>query len=1070
MAKVIRMEDIIQVVGIENYIAALNLDIENLTFLGSELASNKLVLFNFNYKEKEEHLIQLIVDKDINVKSVTCNCKNFDLQDYCPHVALVIMYFLSNEQIVSQGLSLLNNEYDEEFNQFLFSQTNNETKKKKLKLEVILRPSSYRNKYEYELVLKIGEDKVYVLKKGLEEFLENYPNGREKINFGKNFTYDPMVHFLGKQEEKIIDFLKLYVDSQVVNRNYYGYYVGTKVTSIQLSGTSLREFLKLLENYPFKIEEGYYTHSFKGIKNEYPFDINLDKLGDYLRVHLQYDTLTPITENFEYFYDDKYCYHVTEEVGKFLKLIVRNSKHQLLFKENEYDKFSSIILPKIYELDKNMKVSEEVKDKFVLETPKLKYYFEKKKDSIRARIKMSILDHEWNIFEEAPVHVIRNSELEKKYTEELLSYHFIFNEKKHDFELNEEDDIISFLEEGLKELTDKYEVYVSKELKDIKIVKKASVKSEFGIGRDNILSYQFNIEGIDKNEVKNLFDAVKLKKKYYRLKNGNYMKIDSNEELEKMNYLIDELELGKEELKKDTIELSKYKSLQIERLVDENEMDFVKLDTSFEELIDKFNRYKDTEIKLSKKDLDTLRDYQEVGVKWLMTISNCGFGGILADEMGLGKSIQTIMYIKLKLKQNPKAKFLIVVPTSLIYNWESEFNKFEKNISILLLNGTKEKRKELFEEVNKYQVLVTSYGLLRQDLEEYQKITFDTCIIDEAQNIKNLNAEVTKACKSVRADVKFALTGTPIENSILELWSIFDFIMPGYLSSITKFRRTYSVKEMEENENILSDLNHQISPFILRRKKTDVLKDLPEKLENQVLIELDENEKKIYLGQLEKTKEQIEETLETEGFLKSQILILSLLTKLRQICIDPRLLIENETKVSSKIKQLIDILKGSISNGHKILVFSQFPSALQLVRQELDNEDITYYYLDGSTPSKRRMEMANAFNVDETNVFLISLKAGGTGLNLTSADIVIHLDPWWNPQVENQATDRAHRIGQKNVVEVLKLVAKGTIEEKIVELQNKKKNLSDKVIEGENRDQIILSKLTEKELRSLLDS
>ena len=497
-------------------------------------------------------------------------------------------------------------------------------------------------------------------------------------------------------------------------------------------------------------------------------------------------------------------------------------------------------------------------------------------------------------------------------------------------------------------------------------------------------------------------------------------------------------------------------------------MDFVRLDNRFENLIDKFNQYKNSDINLPKSDLKILRDYQEIGVKWLTTISACGFGGILADEMGLGKSIQTIMYIKLKLQKNKNAKFLIVVPTSLIYNWENEFHKFEKNISILLVNGTKEKRMNLLEK--DYQVLITSYGLLRQDIDNYKKIHFDTCIIDEAQNIKNLNTEVTKACKGICADTKFALTGTPIENSILELWSIFDFIMPGYLSNLSKFKRLYSAKEIEENPELLYELNKQIAPFILRRRKKEVLKDLPEKLENQVLVELDEYEKKLYIGEQIRTKELIEETIEKEGFMKSQILILSLLTKLREICIDSRLIVDQETRVGSKIKTLLEIVNGAISNGHKILVFSQFASALGLIRQELDQENISYYYLDGSTPAKRRMEMANAFNIDETNIFLISLKAGGTGLNLTSADIVIHVDPWWNPQVENQATDRTHRIGQKKVVEVIKLVAKGTIEEKIVELQNKKKNLSEQVIEGENRDQIILSKLTEKELRNLLES
>ncbi len=292
--------------------------------------------------------------------------------------------------------------------------------------------------------------------------------------------------------------------------------------------------------------------------------------------------------------------------------------------------------------------------------------------------------------------------------------------------------------------------------------------------------------------------------------------------------------------------------------------------------------------------------------------------------------------------------------------------------------------------------------------------------------------------------------------------------MPGFLSNINKFKKMYSIKSIEEDKELLSNLNKIISPFILRRKKKDVLKDLPDKIENNIIVDLDDEQKKLYMAYLEKTKEQINNTIQKEGFLKSQILILSLLTKLRQICIDPRLVIEDYKQVGSKFLELINMLKQIIENGHKVLLFSQFPSALRLLIPSLNENNIKYYYLDGSTKSKTRIELVNKFNNDETNIFLISLKAGGTGLNLTSADIVIHLDPWWNPQVENQATDRAHRIGQKNIVEVVKLVARGTIEEKIIELQQKKKELSDKVIEGDNRDQIIISKLTEKDIKELL--
>ncbi|MCI9233427.1 MAG: DEAD/DEAH box helicase family protein [Bacilli bacterium] len=1068
MPKIVRMEDIIDIVGMSNYIKALEFNIDDLTYLGCEPSGNKLVLFNFEYIEKDKHLITLFVDADKNVKEVRCDCSHFDALEYCPHVALVIMYFLTNEELVDQGLSVLKNRYDEEFNRYLFSKMTLKKKKKQLEMEILLRPSSFRNKFEYELIIKIGQDKKYVLKKQLEEFLNNYPEGNEKIEFGKSFLYSPEDYFFSKEDEKIVDFLKFYVDSQTINRSYYGYYGTNKVTSIVLSGKSLKEFLKLLENHPFKIEEGYHTRSYSQIQADYPFKTNMDEINGDLRVVFHYEKIKPLTEDYEYFIDENACYHIDSESASFLKLIVTNHKQQLLFKKEEYKDFSSTILPKIYGINSNIKMSGEVEEKFILEKPNVKYFFEKKRNIIEAHLKLFISNYEWDLFEEAPIYVMKDKNQEQEWIEELIHHHFIFNEKKQVFELSLEDDIVTFLETGLKALTEHYEVYVSKDLKDIKIIKKTRVESQFGIGRDNILSYQFSIDGIDKKEISNLLDAVRMKKKYYRLKNGNYMNLEENKDLEKMGNLIDELEIRKEELGKEQIEISKYKSLQIERLVEEAQLDFVKLDNDFEELIHNFSQYKNAEINLSKSDLDILRDYQETGVKWLSTISACGFGGILADEMGLGKSIQTIMYIKSKLKRNKDAKFLIVVPTSLIYNWENEFQKFEKNISILLVNGTKQRRMELLKK--EYQVLITSYGLLRQDIDSYKEIHFDTCIIDEAQNIKNLNTEVTKACKEIYADIKFALTGTPIENSILELWSIFDFIMPGYLSNLSKFKKHYNIREIEENPELLYELNKQIAPFILRRKKKDVLKDLPEKLENQVLVELDEYEKKLYIGEQMKTKELIEETIQKEGFMKSQILILSLLTKLREICIDPRLILEQETKVSSKLKTLLEILKGSISNGHKILVFSQFSSALSLIRQELDQENISYYYLDGSTPSKRRMEMANAFNVDETSVFLISLKAGGTGLNLTSADIVIHVDPWWNPQVENQATDRSHRIGQKNVVEVIKLVAKGTIEEKIVELQNKKKNLSEQVIEGEERDQIILSKLTEKELRNLLES
>ncbi len=446
-------------------------------------------------------------------------------------------------------------------------------------------------------------------------------------------------------------------------------------------------------------------------------------------------------------------------------------------------------------------------------------------------------------------------------------------------------------------------------------------------------------------------------------------------------------------------------------------------------------------------------------------ISKCEFGGILADEMGLGKSIQTITYIKHRLQENKDAKILIIVPTSLLYNWQDEFQKFGKDISIMIVNDVKAKRLEKLEQIDKAQVLITSYGLLRQDIEEYTKYHFDTMILDEAQNIKNSRSDTAIAAKQVKARVKFALTGTPLENSIYELWSIMDFIMPGYLGSYATFREQYS--SLEEDETKYLELKKQIDPFILRRKKHDVLKDLPEKLENKVYVELNEAQKALYVAELEQAKKEIEDLKERDAIAQNQFFILSLLTKLRQLCIDPSLVFDDYHEGSSKFDTLLQILDEMVQNNHKILLFSQFPSVLKNVMPLLESHHITYLYLDGSTKSEERMQLVKRFNSDNTNVFLISLKAGGTGLNLTSADEVIHLDPWWNPQVENQATDRTHRIGQTKTVEVIKLISIGTIEEKIIALQEKKKELSDLMIEGEHRSEMVLSKLSSDELLKL---
>ena len=526
------------------------------------------------------------------------------------------------------------------------------------------------------------------------------------------------------------------------------------------------------------------------------------------------------------------------------------------------------------------------------------------------------------------------------------------------------------------------------------------------------------------------------------------------------------MEIDVKQLKNKKITIPKYRAFFIDNLKN-NRYNEITTNSNFDEFINNFSMYKNAKVKFTEEENNILRDYQRDGVKWLYTIYKCDLGGLLADEMGLGKTLQTIIFIRKLLQEKPDAKILIVSPTSLVYNWEKEFQKFAPELKYITVADNKKKRLETMQNFDKYNIFITTYGLVRNDNDEYENKDFEVCIIDEAQAIKNYQTGMTKEIKKIKAHTKIALTGTPLENSVLELWSIFDFIMPGYLTSIIKFKKAYGIKNVDEDSlKKLDNLNYLIRPFILRRKKKDVSKELPDKIEQIEYLDMSDIEKAMYQSLVEDTKEEIEKIVTSEGFSKARFKIITLLTRLRQLCISPNLLDTDYKDNSVKIKRLLEIVKELIKDNHKILIFSSFKTAIDLVKNEFDKESISNYVIDGSVPGKERVMLVDAFNKDDTNCFLITLKSGGTGLNLTSADIVIHLDVWWNPQAENQATDRAHRIGQTKKVTVLKLINKGTIEEKIIELQEKKRILSDNLIEGKNTS--MLDTLSEEELSNLL--
>ena len=382
-----------------------------------------------------------------------------------------------------------------------------------------------------------------------------------------------------------------------------------------------------------------------------------------------------------------------------------------------------------------------------------------------------------------------------------------------------------------------------------------------------------------------------------------------------------------------------------------------------------------------------------------------------------------------------------------------------------MILGNPNDRKDLISKCNEYQVVLVSYPILRRDIELLKEINFDTAFLDEAQFIKNPNSRNAKAVKMLNTGHRFALTGTPIENNLSELWSIFDFLMPGYLYSHSKFVNLYEKPVIRfESEEALKQLNFHIKPFIMRRMKKDVLEELPEKTERKMVSDMTDEQKEVYMSYLEDMKKKINSEISKNGFEKSRMMILASLTRLRQICCHPSTFIENYEGGSGKLGLLLQLIQNGVDGGHRILVFSQFTSMLNIIEDEFKKLKISYYYLDGSTPISQRNEDVKAFNNGSRDVYLISLKAGGTGLNLVGADMVIHYDPWWNPAVEDQATDRVYRIGQKNSVNVVKLITKGTIEEKIYKLQEKKKNLADSVIKA---GEVFINKLTKEEVEDL---
>lgn len=610
------------------------------------------------------------------------------------------------------------------------------------------------------------------------------------------------------------------------------------------------------------------------------------------------------------------------------------------------------------------------------------------------------------------------------------------------------DAIYHLLDAGMEEFRSMGEVYISESLRQWKVLPSPKVSVGVGVS-SGWLELSVDMGDLNGEELSKILAAYGQKKKYYRLKNGQFLKLGEGG-LYTVSRMASDLGISKKDLQKGVFLLPAYRALYLDHLLKESPGITYYRDQLLKAMVRGIKSVEDSEYTVPGAQRGVLREYQRVGYCWLKTLDSYGFGGILADDMGLGKTLQVITLLEDAYGSGEMSPSLIVCPASLVYNWEHEIGKFAPDLKVISIVGNGAEREEKIRAAGQnrgeYSILVTSYDLLKRDIQCYEEIHFRYQVIDEAQYIKNAATQSAKAVKAIDVQTRFALTGTPVENRLSELWSIFDYLMPGFLFGSQYFKKEYETPIVKDGDgDALTRLRRIIGPFVLRRVKKDVLKELPDKLEQVVYSSFETEQKKLYTANAIHLKEQ----LESGGFSQAgegKLQILAELMRLRQICCDPRLCYDNYKSGSAKLETCMDLVKRGVSGEHKILLFSQFTSMLDLIEARLVKEGIKSHKLTGATSKEERIRMVGEFQKDDVPVFLISLKAGGTGLNLTAADIVIHYDPWWNVAAQNQATDRTHRIGQEKQVTVYKLITRNTIEENILKLQESKRYLADQIV------------------------
>lgn len=1025
---------------------------------------------SFWYNEWEKQLTayvegtykyEVIINMERPYTDYECSCKAYEEKGECKHVVAVLV------ELADRKFETGADDYDryESANQLLqtFSGilTSLEQQKSEeqtvLKTEFIFSFNDINDQLAVEM--KVGPKRTYVVKK-INEFLSYVEHGLS-YRFGKHFIYSPQEYTFSKEDQEMIGILQEIIKNNELYKSMYQNYYATSADNRELVIPPFyaERVLSFIEKNEYPVMVGKTTYQpLEIVHHQLPLSFLLSEHNhDFVLDFHEFKQARFFDWYGWLFYQGQLIILSKEQETLIQELddfINRVRRDEVIIPKQQVEGFLTDVFP-VLEKVGDVKIDEDVKENIVQYPLKPKMWVDQTEDIVYVHVEFHYGDTIIQPFvekekTEGPI-LLRDGEKEREIMHLIEQSRLKFN--GHTLFLDSEEAMYEFFYHAIPQLEKSVDIYTTEKISYLLADDSVSMKTEVGLSNDHDwLEVSFETEGIDESQIQHILSSIVEKKKYYRLPSGSFLSLE-DESMQQVGRLMEEVGVKPEEFDR-LWQIPMYRAHQVEDAL--GEVANLRYSRDFREFLYALKNSEQLDFNLPKTIQASLRDYQKEGFRWMKMLGYYRLGGILADDMGLGKTLQTITYLLSEKEEGQLTKpTLVVCPASLIYNWYEEFKKFTTKMNVHVIFGTPSERQQMMKKAQEADVWITSYPTLRQDEKEYQMYEFSNLILDEAQAIKNSRSKTAKAIYSLKAVRRFALSGTPIENSLDELWSIFRAILPGFFPEQSTF------KQMEHEK-----IARMIRPFLLRRLKEDVLKELPEKIETIYYSELTKEQKAIYIAYLEKIQGETKNSLQTKGFQKSRMEILAGLTRLRQLCCHPSLFIENYEGQSGKLQQLIDLSKQAIENGKRILIFSQFTSMLQVIRETLENEEISYFYLDGQTPSKERIDMANRFNEGEKEIFLISLKAGGTGLNLTGADTVILYDLWWNPASEEQAAGRAHRMGQKKVVQVIRLIASGTIEEKIYELQQSKKALIEKVITpGEE----MVTSLSEKEMLELLD-